>query len=66
MWKQELLMLQSVLSRPVSKYNVVVRVTTITSTTMITAVHSGVLKGYDICLSASCSALGCLMYTANL
>jgi hypothetical protein len=59
-------MLQSVLSRPAPKYNVVVRATTITSAVMIKAVHSGVLKGYNICLSVSCSALGCLMYTANL
>jgi len=66
MWKQELLMLQSVLSRPVPKYNDVVRATTITRATMIKAVHSGVLKGCNTCLSVSCSALGCLMYTANL
>lgn len=66
MWKQELLMLQSVLSRPVPKYNVVVRATTITSVIMIKAVHSGVLKGHNICLSVFCFTLGCLMYTANL
>lgn len=59
-------MLQSVLSRPVPKYNVVVRATTITSAAMIKAVHSGILKGYNICLSESCSALGCLIYTVNL
>jgi len=59
-------MLQFVLSRPVPKYSVVVRATTITSATMIKAVHSGVLKGCNICCSASFSALGCLMYTANL